>query len=60
MQGMDSLPGQGTKIPHAAEQLSPWATIKTWCNQTNKLFLNYNHCQGDIVFVQEGDFYLNV
>ena len=24
--GMGSIPGLGTKIPHAAEQLNPWAT----------------------------------
>ena len=30
-------PGQGTKIPRAAEQLSLWDTTKTRCRQINKL-----------------------
>ena len=28
-----SISGQGTKIPHAMEQLSPHATTKTQCSQ---------------------------
>ena len=41
-----SIPGWGTNIPHAAEQLSPsattkilCATTKTQCSQINKYFL---------------------
>ena len=31
-----SIPGQGTKIPYAPEQLTPGATNKTWSSQINK------------------------
>ena len=30
------IPGWGTKIPHALEQLSPRATTRTLCSQINK------------------------
>ena len=30
------IPNQGTKIPHASEQLSLNTTTKTWCSQINK------------------------
>ena len=30
---MGLIPGRGTKIPHATEQLSPRATAETRCSQ---------------------------
>ena len=32
-----SIPGQGTKIPHALEQLNPHAATKTQLGQINKI-----------------------
>ena len=31
--GVGSVPGQGTQIPHAAEQLSPHSTAREACSE---------------------------
>ena len=36
-----SIPGLGTKIPHAIEQLSPHATTKTQCSQNQKTNISF-------------------
>ena len=41
--GVGSIPGQGAKIPHAAQPKNPNIKQKQYCNKFNKDFENGSH-----------------
>ena len=55
---MSSVPGRGTKIPHASWLKSQNIKQKQYCNKLNKNFKNDSHLKN--LFKKDRSFFINL